>query len=109
MELAALIQSVRDLIASVRAGDYFAAFVLAMDLARSIANSIPKTGKPKGMAAAPNYDGMTVEELATELEGYCDKQPKMAAKAAMDWNTIEAMLPILLALARKLWQEWLKS
>ena len=97
------IQQVKDLIAAVRAGNWVSAISLALAILTQIIQGMgsrPAT-TVQGVAALADCSVMSECELADEMEKCCNIHESQAL-AGNGGPFIDAMLPILLALLRKL-------
>lgn len=105
MDLLTLIQNVRDLIAAIRGGDYFAAMLLAIEIIKGIAGTLPAPQLGMLRATAPGAvdpGTLTVVELTDKLQEACDAEAgAMHATAAARGPFIDKILPLLMALLKK--------
>lgn len=102
MNVGQLLQKVYDLIAAVKASNWFLAFSLAMEIVRAITDSLPPTAFSKPMTVQGD---MSCDEMISNLEMICTAHEGMAANPA-EGPFIDALLPILqplvIALLKKL-------
>lgn len=106
MDLVTLIQNIRDLIAAIRAGDYLAALLLAIEIMKAIDGTIPK--KAIGKLRATPHGAVALEqldegELADKLEEACNDEMHGGLMAATPATGpfIDKVLPILLLLLKR--------
>ena len=107
MDLLTLIQNVRDLIAAIRAGDYFAAMLLAIEIIKGIAGSLPaqNVGNLRATAhAGIALDSLTVVELTDKLQEACDAEAgamHATATATATGPFVDKILPLLIELLKR--------
>lgn len=99
-----LIQKVQDLIAAVRAADYWKAAGIALEILNLIRSIFPAPAQ--GMKASTasetkysSYEVQTADELTASLENHLTAPEASAPTSA--W--LEALALMILAMLRKLW------
>jgi hypothetical protein len=106
MDLKTFIGKTRQMIAAARAGDNWAAFALATECLRAIGSELAmqKSAKPVQAAAMSHAESFSLDDLVDECEQELDSHTntKVPAVSAVPAELLDAMLPILMALLKKL-------
>ena len=104
MDLKTLVQKIRDLVNTLKSGSYITAFMLVVAIIEGVAGSLPRVGMKASsswmddMAAADSAD---VDSLTAQLDSFADSN-NLAEPIPLQRPVIDLLLPILLALLRKL-------
>lgn len=106
MNIGQVIQKVKDLIAAAKAGNYFAAVAILLEILRAITDSMPQTAfnaPMKMQGSSLDCNAATEAELLAELDKLSTRTMATDAtpSAAPTGPVIDLLKPVLLALLKK--------